>query len=114
MTGVASVAQNYTPGNISTGSKYLQRVIVDNTGAITAVVSATLANGLPLILDGQTFTLTPQQPTAGGGGYVPLANGGEGRVDWACASASNVVATKRGMLFTAGTLPSKYLPSECR
>lgn len=110
--GIEAVAVNYQPTNTSTSSKYLRRIIVTNDGVVTAVVSATIPNGIPLTLDGMTFTLTPQQPS--GAGYVMLANGGEGRVDWACASNTNIVATNRNMLFTPGTLPAKYLPSECR
>ena len=112
INAVQAAALEYKTGNTSTSSKYLHWIEVANDGVITAVVSANAANGIPPALDGQTFTLTPQQPQ--GAGYVDLALAGDGRIDWACASATNVVATTRGMLFKAGSLEGKYLPAECR
>ena len=109
---VAAASREYPTNNTSTGSKYLQWIEVADTGVITAVVAANPENGIPGTLNGMTFTLTPQQPRAGG--YVALIDAGDGRIDWACASSSHVVATSRGMLHTAGTLDAKYLPAECR
>jgi type IV pilus assembly protein PilA len=111
-TGVATMALLYPSPNSSTGSKFLQWIEVAGTGVITAVVRATPENGIPPGLHGQTFTLTPQQPLAGA--YVALTDGGDGRVDWACASRTHVIAAARGMLYTDGTLEPKYLPAECR
>lgn len=110
--GVEAASLEYPAGNTSTGSKYLQWIEVSDTGVITAVVAANPQNGIPGTLNGLTFTLTPQQPQ--GGAYVALADAGDGRVDWACASQSHVVAESRGMLYTEGTLDAKYLPAECR
>lgn len=112
VAGVSAMALSYQPGNSSTRSKYVQYIEVSDTGVISAVISATVENGIPLGLNGQTFTLTPQLATAGG--YVPLDINVSGNIDWACASSSNVVATARTMLSTPGTLPPKYLPAECR
>lgn len=109
---VQAAALEYKTANASTSSKYIQWIEVADTGVITAVIAATPANGIPPALNGQTFTLTPQQPQ--GGGYIPLTAAVDGRIDWACASASNVVAATRGMLSTPGTLEAKYLPAECR
>jgi type IV pilus assembly protein PilA len=106
------VAANYQTGNTSTGSKYVQWIEVSDEGVITTVVSATAANGIPTSLDSRTFTLTPQIKSAGA--YVALDPDVKGRIDWACASATHVVAETRGMLYTAGTLDAKYLPAECR
>ncbi len=110
--GIAAVADEYKSGNTSTRSKYVQYIEVADDGVISAYVSANAANGLPTDLNGTFFTLTPQMATSAG--YVALSVDETGRLDWACASASHVVAQERDMLFTAGTLPSKYLPAECR
>lgn len=110
--GVTQVATQYMANNTSTGSKYLQYIEVSNEGVITAVVRANAVNGIPTGLDGTTFTLTPQ--LVNNGTYVPLDISLSGRIDWACASASHTVATARSMISTPGTMPSKYLPSECR
>ncbi|WP_208113485.1 pilin [Tahibacter aquaticus] len=110
---VAAVALQYQPNNTATSSKYLQSIEVSDEGVITAVVEANVNNGLPISLDANRFTLTPQLATSNGV-YTPLDISLSGRIDWACASASHLVAQQRGMIFTPGTMPSKYLPAECR
>lgn len=112
LNSVAAVALDYQPGNASTSSKYLHRVEVDGSGIITAVVAATASNGLPVTLDGHTFTLTPQ--LSNGGAFVALDTSLNGRMDWACASEAHVSAGNRGMIFTVADMPAKYMPAECR
>jgi type IV pilus assembly protein PilA len=109
---VQRIAVRYPAGNTETGSKFVQEINVNNTGVITVVFSANAANGIPASLNGQTMTLTPQ--INGGGGYAALAAGLTGALDWACASDTHITATTRSMISTAGTLPSRYLPAECR
>ena len=109
---VKAIAMEYPTGNASTSSKYLRWIEVADTGVITAVIAANNPNGIPPILDGRTFTLTPQQPD--GAGYVALTAGTDGRIDWACASLTHATADSRGMLYTAATMEGKYLPAECR
>lgn len=44
-----------------------------------------------------------------------LAANQSGPVDWGCASDSNTVSAARGLpAITAGTLPARFAPSECR
>lgn len=112
MNGVARIAGDYPANNTATASKFIDYVQVSNTGVITVVVRATGNNGLPTGLNGKTMTLTPQVMT--GGGYQLLAANLHGAMDWACAGQSHATADIRGMLSTAGTVPAKYLPSECR
>lgn len=112
LTAIKAVAEDYQPGNTSTSSKYIHQIEVADSGVITATVAATAANGMPPALDGHTFTLTPQ--LSNGVGFVPLNTSLDGRMDWACASAAHVVAGGRGMIFTGGDMPAKYMPSECR
>lgn len=110
--GLTGVANSYPTANGSTGSKYIQWIEVSDEGVITVVVSATTENGIPTSLNGKSFTLTPQMRTAAG--YVALDPDLSGPIDWACASATHVVADKRTMLYTQGTLDAKYLAAECR
>ncbi len=112
MTAVASVANQYPANNSSTSSKYVQYVEVSDAGVITVVFAANAGNGIPTGLNGRTMTLTPQIKV--GGNYQALADGLRGSMDWACASASQVTATGRQMHATAGTMPARYLPAECR
>jgi type IV pilus assembly protein PilA len=113
MHGVARRAADFPPGNNATASKFVQYVTVDgSSGVISVVFAATAGNGVPTALNGSTMTLTPQIRDAGG--YQPLADGLVGTLDWACASDGHSTAQARGMLYTAGTVPAKYMPSECR
>lgn len=110
--GLGGLASNYPSNNRSTSSKYIQWIEVSNGGVITAVVSATVENGVPTGLNGKSFTLTPQMRS--GSGYVALDPDLSAPIDWACASATHVIADERGMLYTQGTLDAKYLAAECR
>lgn len=75
-------------------------------GEIT-VTSASV--GLPTDAQGKTLVFTPSVQGA------ILAAGATGAVDWACGSTTKTTATARSLpQITAGTLPAKYAPSECR
>lgn len=83
--------------------------VADGRWTIFVTIRATAANGIPTGLDGNTFTLSPN--VAGG---APTAASTES-IDWACASDTSITATARGFTnVTLGTLPAKYLPTECR
>jgi len=112
LNGVTRVAKEYPANNASTGSKYVKYIAVDDLGVITVAFAGNSNNGVPSTLDGKTMTLTPQIHT--NGAYAQIDDGMRGGLDWACASDTHAIATARGMLFTSGTLPAKYLPSECR
>jgi len=112
LKGVANVAGEYPANNTSTGSKYVKYISVDDAGVITVAYAANGNNGVPSGLDGKTMTLTPQ--TQASGSYAAISDGMNGTLDWACASATHATASARGMIYTAGTMPAKYLPSECR
>lgn len=113
MDGVASTALDYPPNNTKTASKFVQYVTVDaGTGVITVVYAGNSGNGVPTSLNGATMTLTPQ--IRSGSGYQLLSNGLAGALDWACASDRHTTASNRGMQYTPGTVPAKYMPSECR
>ena len=112
MSALARVANDYPANNGSTSSKYVQHIQASSAGVITVVFAANSANGIPTGLNGQTMTLHPQVRTSTG--YEELADGLTGPMDWACASATHVTAQARQMFYTAGTMPAKYLPSECR
>ncbi len=55
-----------------------------------------------------TITMTPNV------NKVALA-GTVGAIDWACGTVTHATATAKGLTAaTAGTLPAKYAPAECR
>lgn len=92
-------------------SKYVQDVTITNGSpwTITVEVKADGNNGIPTPLNATTLTLSPNV-----NGKTPVA-GAVGAMDWACGSDSTLTAAARGLTnVTAGTLPAKYAPSECR
>lgn len=92
-------------------SKYVNDVTVAaaTPWTITVQVKATAANGIPTGLNNQTLTFSPNVQ-----GATPVA-AKTGAIDWACGSASTANAAARKLAnVTAGTLPAKYAPSECR
>jgi type IV pilus assembly protein PilA len=96
-------------------SKYVDSVLVAPvTGVITVVFNATEIGLLP----GQN-TLVYSPYVRPGGAPVSLqasmASGTKGEIDWACTSASSVIATSQGMgSATLGTLIPRFAPSICR
>ena len=91
-------------------------VISQVDGHIT--VGFNTANIPQLSAAANTIQLMPQINT--GGAYVSLAtantNGVAGNIDWSCASATNQTAasTAPAMLFVAGTVLAKYVPTQCK
>ena len=92
----------------ATASKYVTSVGVAANGVVTVTYKATAGNGLPTGLNGQTLIFTPSVAGAA------LAATSQGAIDWACGSVTTATATARGLTVTAGTLPARYAPSECR
>ncbi|NOS75148.1 MAG: prepilin-type N-terminal cleavage/methylation domain-containing protein [Methyloglobulus sp.] len=103
-----------TANPLEVQSKYVNTIVVNNaTGAIT--VTTALASdpsqggGLPTDAQGQNIVFTPNVQNAA------ITATSTGAIDWACATATNATATSRGLgAITAGTLPAKYAPAECR
>lgn len=105
-SGIIGAAGAWAVAN--TSSKYLQSVTISNAGVVTATVLASANNGIPTGLNGLTLRMTPSVNNA------PLSPASQGPIDWSCSSATSATATLRGLPFTAGDLPPKYAPSECR
>ena len=112
LNGVNAVSVAWTAG--WTASKHVGNITINPAnGQIQVVYGANTP-----ALNGLTLNLTPQIQV--GGAYALLsANGGAntGNIDWACQGTANTTATTRvpAMLApTAGTLPIRYAPTECR
>jgi len=102
--GVQAAAAVWNPAFVPT--KYVAGVtIAAGTGVITILYGA--APATPPQIAGLTLILTP---SIGGAALAALP----GSIDWACGSATTVVATARGVPVTAGTVPARYVPSECK
>lgn len=111
LTGVTAAATAWNPA--ITASKYVTSITVSNVaatlGEITVTIAANAGNGIPTGLNGNTVNMRPSVAGAA------LAATSVGSIDWACASNASTVAAARNLpVPTAGTLPAKYAPSECR
>lgn len=91
-------------------TKYVSDIqaTTDGTGVITVTLGTT-GTGFPTEVQGKTIVFTPNV------NKVAIAAGTVGAIDWACATTTHATATTRGLgAVTAGTLPAKYAPAECR
>jgi len=89
-----------------TPTKYVSNISV--TGTSGAILVKYDGNAIPQIGTTNLLTLTPSiQNTALSG-----TNSLSGNIDWACASAGNTAAAS--LPSTAGSLPTKYVPTNCK
>ena len=101
MPGVTAVALSWTAA--FTPTKYVATAVVGAAGTITIGYSAVIPQ-----INGLTVTLTPSI------GKAALVAGLTGNMDWACASTKNSTANNRGLPNVAGTVPARYVPTECK
>ncbi len=105
VNGLLASATGYNNTWPAAQTKYVSGIAIDTA---TGVITVTFGNDAPGVIVGQTLVLTPSINSA------VLAAGTVGSIDWACASASNTVATARAMPVNAGSVDPRYVPSECK
>ncbi len=112
MAGITAAVTTYNAKlQVEKSSKYVNNITIDAVGVITVQMSNAAGSGLPADARNTTLTFTPNVQNAA----LTAATATNGAVDWACASATNATATNRGLaVATAGSLPAKYAPAECR
>lgn len=88
-------------------SKFVSNVVMSAAGVITVTTATAATSGLPADALSTTIVFTPSVQKAALGALA-------GAIDWGCGSFTTATATGRGVLVTAGTLPAKYAPAECR
>ena len=94
----ANVQYCFTP------TKNVSAIAINNANGETTITFDVSANGInQLTPSTNTLVLVP---TIGGN---PLAPQAAGSIDWHCKSAASTYATG-----TAGTLPGRYAPTQCR
>jgi len=114
LQGVQAAADGYNAKAIAErSSKFVHDITINNaTGEITVELAQAGDPGgpsLPTDAQGTTLIFTPNVQ------QQALQAGVSGAIDWACASDATTTAQARGLgAFTAGTLPAKYAPSECK
>jgi type IV pilus assembly protein PilA len=99
-----------------TPTKYVSNITV---GTGTGVITVQYASAqIPQLAAGANFiVLSPFIQPAGGGVPVAMAAAGTatGNIDWACTSVGVASATAQGMgAAAAGTVVTKYVPSNCK
>ncbi|MGI9287906.1 MAG: pilin [Pseudomonadales bacterium] len=105
LVGVTAAGADWNGG--FTATKYVSLMNIAATGVITITYGPE-----PVQVNGLTLILSPSiqvagTPTALGAGLV-------GNIDWSCGSTTTTNAASRGLPVTAGTVPSRYAPSECK
>jgi type IV pilus assembly protein PilA len=105
-SGVADLAVGY----LSPATKYVSGITIDPTsGLVTVSYQNTAASGLQA-LKGGTITMTPNSPAG-----VALAGSSIAPLDWGCASSSDAIAISQGFVIaSAGTIPARFAPANCR
>lgn len=108
---------NSQVGGLGAASKYVTSVLMDNvTGEVIVRLNFATIGGFTSGAD--TLVYIPYVRTNTGAIAqlgAALAAGQTGVIDWGCASTSNQVSAARGLpQVTAGTLPARFAPSECR
>jgi type IV pilus assembly protein PilA len=117
-TDLANAAQRFNAQGNNTGasSKYVSSIQVDGeTGMITIAFNPTNVGGVRA--GGNTITLTPYVNAAADPVQLKtaLAAGTTGPMSWGCASSTSATANARKLPpLTAGTLPARFVPPECR
>jgi type IV pilus assembly protein PilA len=107
LAGVSSAATAYNAAFQPT--KYVNLItIAVATGVITVKYNNGATGITQLPANNLTITFTPNVAGAA------LLNTLPGNIDWACASVTAVTATTNGLVSTAGTMPGKYVPTQCK
>ena len=105
MVGMQAAADEY---NLNfTPSKYVGNITPNNATGIISVLFRS-----PQQINGSTLLYTPSIVI--NGTAVALATGLTGSIDWACTSSTNVTAARRLLPGAVTTIPSRFVPSECK
>jgi type IV pilus assembly protein PilA len=93
-------------------SKYVSTIKVTTApGATQGIITITYnATAIPQLTGGNTLLLSPYIAGTALGSGASLS----GNIDWACTSAGNTTATAQSMAAGVGTVPTKYVPSNCK
>jgi type IV pilus assembly protein PilA len=112
VTGVNGVVASYALACANGGfcpTKYVGTLTIAKTTGVITVGFSVAATGIPQLNGANTIVLSP---------YInkqALAAGLSGNIDWACASAGQVTAAAQmGAAVPAGTVQTKYVPSNCK
>jgi type IV pilus assembly protein PilA len=90
-------------------TKYVSNITISSsTGIITVTYDGTTNAGIKQLGSNYTIKFQPNI------NKQALTAGVSGNIDWACASSANSTATTNGLTSTVGTMPGKYVPTQCK
>jgi type IV pilus assembly protein PilA len=92
-------------------TKYVKTITIAQTTGVITVTYSTGATGISQLsaLGSPTIKLQPFVNKAA------LADSAPGNVDWGCASTTETTEVANGLAaITAGTMPAKYVPTQCK
>lgn len=107
--GVAPYANTF----VAPVSKYISGMVIDPANG-SILISYNATNVGTIAAAENQITLTPNVVVAGVAQL--LADGVNGPIDWACASATNATASARNLVPIAPAQPllARFAPSECK
>jgi type IV pilus assembly protein PilA len=100
--GVTAAATAWNAGFQTT--KYVSGISI---AAASGIITITYSANIPQV-SGNTVLLSPYV------NGVALTAGSTGNVDWACTSLTNATSKALNMNAGTGTVPSKYVPTQCK
>jgi type IV pilus assembly protein PilA len=110
MAGLTALATYWNTTDPFTPTKYVANMTISPaTGAIKVTYNGAPSGIAQFAGINYTLYLQPNINKA------PLAPGAIGSIDWACASVSSGTATANLLTgITLGTIPAKYVPTQCK
>jgi type IV pilus assembly protein PilA len=118
VVGISAVSAQYALAPAAGGfapTKYVAGIVIaPGAAAAPGVITITYntvaaAGGIPQLAGGKTLVLSPYINKA------VLVGGMNGAIDWVCTSAGNTMAVADvGAAPAAGTLQTKYVPTQCK
>jgi type IV pilus assembly protein PilA len=117
-----TIAEGYESGGVAgltaaagawsfTPTKYVKTITLNAANGIITVTFNGTPSGISQF-NNVNYTLT-LQPFISGATLAAATTAGN--IDWACASATDVTATTNGMTpTTLGSIPAKYVPTQCK
>jgi type IV pilus assembly protein PilA len=108
MAGLSAAAAAWNTGGFSP-TKYVKSITVNTGSGVITVTYDGSASGIAQ-LKVSTYTVKFTPSVAG----AVLTAGTPGNVDWSCASTTSVTGTTNGLPVNLGTMPAKYVPTQCK
>ena len=110
IAGLQTLATYWNTTTPFTPTKYVTNITISPVNGAIKVVYNGGPTGIAQFA-GNAYTLF-LQPNIN---KAALVAGAIGSIDWACASLTNTTATANGLTVSAnGTMPAKYVPTQCK